>query len=164
LAVPPVVSAFDFGRCELPSAFLHALHSISEPAAGGGDHKLSAERVNGIGAVFRIEPGEVLDLAERLQADDLVSIHWGGEVRMTPAGRMRVGEGAVSLEGVVGNLAAAVTILREFGGRSDAPEAEKDVRNLRGDLLATLEGIQRAEPDRDGLKAALERSRALVHG
>jgi hypothetical protein len=162
LTTIPVVPAFGFGRCELPIAFLHALRSVSELAVRGGEHKLCAEFVNDLGTVFRIEPSEVLDLADRLQADDLISIHWGGEVRMTPAGRVRVGEGAVSLNGVAGDLAAAVTMLSEYRAGTAMAEAEEDARSLGVSLLATLEGIQHAEPDLDGLKAALKRCRALI--
>jgi len=83
-------------------AFLRSLYAASILATGG---RLSAEQVNGLGETLQFAPAGTLDLVERLQADGLVQLHWGGELSLTPDGRQRAeGGGAAGTLGAPGGV------------------------------------------------------------
>jgi len=119
--------------------------------------------MNSIGTVFGDTPNVVLRRAESLQMDGLISIEWGGRIRLTQKGceRVRV-DAATHLEAVVGDLVAAVTILREGAGGANWSYVSEDVRNLEGELKRIAERVQRVEPGEEELKKGVERSRAFM--
>lgn len=83
-------------------AFLRSLYAASILTTGG---RLSAEQVNGLGETLQFAPAGTLDLVERLQADGLVQLHWGGELSLTPDGRQCAeGGGAAGTLGAPGGV------------------------------------------------------------
>jgi hypothetical protein len=56
---------------------------------GAADRALAAEQVNGLTTILGIAERDLAELVGRLQDDELISVRWGGELRLTEKGSAR---------------------------------------------------------------------------
>ena len=160
-ASTPVLLAF--GRYDLRDALLSALYNISDALILPGHGSLTADRVNALAALLGLHPDFVLPLVEGLQTAGLLSIQWGGRIRLTSAGRERTTSGPANrLEAVVGRLAAAVMVLRDAGSGPDWAAFVENTQDLTTVLLRIVGQVQRMNPQLPNLTKDVERSRALM--
>jgi hypothetical protein len=122
--------------------------------------------VNGLGETLQIAPTEALDLVERLQADGLVQLHWGGGLSLTSEGRGRAegggaertaaAPGAVS----IGNIGSGANVIigspEAVAGYQATGKGATGAGAIRieapvGDLAAVLPALRSA---RVGLRGA----------
>lgn len=85
---PPQIPGTESPRPGPPKAadvFLRALHASSE--LDRSSTPMTADRVNGLGGILGIAPGDLLEMVEHLQDKGLVKVHWAGSVSLTPKGK-----------------------------------------------------------------------------
>jgi hypothetical protein len=138
-------------------------------AGGAADHALAAEQVNGLSAVLGVPEQDLCQLVGELQDEGLISVRWGGEVRLTQKGRARAsgkdqGQGAIS----VGNIGAGANVNIGSPGavagtgamRIEVPSLELAARSVAAlrELGPALVGPQqdKAKALADGVEDALK--------
>jgi hypothetical protein len=131
-------------------AFLRALYSALNL---GCITELEAEQVNGLAKGFGLSPYEAALLAERLQNEGFLSIHWGGKIALTPEGRDRAegktlsgAPGAVQFGNVGPNTNIVVSSPGSAAGAGamGAGAVKIEVTHGIGDLAAALQALRRA--------------------
>jgi hypothetical protein len=78
---------------------------------GGADHALAAEQVNAFAPVLGLAERDLVDMIGRLQEDGLVTVRWGGELRLTAKGSARaVGKADAAASVSIGDIGAGANV------------------------------------------------------
>jgi hypothetical protein len=125
-------------------ALLRALYSA---LALKGSAELDAKDVNTLARPLRLSPEETLTLVEQLRAEQLVTVHWGGRVSLTPNGQDRA-EGKITNVPQV-HLEAGETYIgpsAHISGSAIGPHAmgagAVRIEISAGDLAAALQALR----------------------
>jgi hypothetical protein len=98
-------------------------------SAGAADHALAADQVNALVPVLGLAEQDLVDLIGRLQQDGLVSVRWGGELRLTAKGSARAqGKGDAASAVTIGDIGAGANV------NINSPDAVVGAGAMRIDL------------------------------
>ena len=154
----------DIAMIEKEQALLRALYATCEL---NKRDKLNAEQTNRLAAVLGLSPEDTGQLVERLQEENLIKLHWGGEISLTSEGKEYAtgktpsgSTGSVSM----GNVGEGANVVFNSPGATVGSNAMGAgairIEGANGDLAAALQalrvGQEPTDPEARKSKQALE--------
>ena len=154
----------DIAMIEKEQALLRALYATCEL---NKSDKLNAEQTNRLAAVLGLSPEDTGQLAERLQEENLIRLHWGGEVSLTSEGKEHAtgktlsgSTGPVSMGDVREGAQVVVHSPGATVGTGATGVGAIRVEGASGDLAAALQALRLGQeptnPEARQSKQALE--------